>query len=263
MTSNIEKSVEVFNETVQPEGWSMNVRLDLRGKIFENGANYLETRKDLLLAMCLNNGYYKRENVYRMLKFGLAFSDRVQIFTTDGPARHNYRALGRPENEIIRDTRLARNRLRNQCVEGLKRINDELASDKQRLVSFLDWEDIYGDMSYKDSYATLKDLFGTNSDFRADVEKTSKKVLLNRMGIKRDIDAAVSTATEYVLEELAFILSYHSLNSKTKPIADHGQSSFNYIYYEPWSVFENLVNGTYNAQPKEGIGFVVAHIESK
>ena len=89
----------------------MTVHTDLTGQVFETGSKYLDEGQDLLLALCLNNGYYKRESIYRMLKSVLAFSKNVHVFTTAGPAKHNYRALGRPENEVIRDTRLAGNRL--------------------------------------------------------------------------------------------------------------------------------------------------------
>ena len=257
----LKEKVEAFNKKIQPEGWQMDMSFNADTQTLINGLKYLEINSDLLLAMCLNNGYYNRENIYRMLKFALAFSNRVQIFTTDGPAKHNYLALGKEKDKIPAVTRLARNRLRNQCNEGLQKINAELPENEQRIITFMEWEDIYEDPAYVHSYKELKDLYVTNSEFRKDINDTSEKVLLNRMGIEKEVEAVLSIGIEYVIEELAFISAYSKLGPTTKPISDHGAKGFSYFYYESWSLFEKLVNGEYDQQLKEGIGFVIAKIK--
>lgn len=239
----------------------MNVSFEAPSPIFETGLHYLESGTDLLLALCLNNGYYNRENIYRMLTFALSFSKRVQVFTTDGPAKHNYRAFGKPEDEVIRDTRLARNRLRNQCNAGLARFNAHLPLSEHRTITFLDWASIYKDAAYQISYQNLKNLYHNRADFKKDIDQTSAHVLLTRIGITKNVEAVLPIAIKYVLEELAFILSYQRLSPENKPFADHGANGFNYIYYESWPVFENLANGEYDNQRKEGIGFVIAKIQ--
>src|SRR3989344_6419360 len=126
---SIETQLESFNSQVQQEGWRMDVQLEANSPILKNGLRFLEDNQDLLLAICLNNGYYKRENIHRMLKFALNISKRVTIFTTDGPAKHNYLALGKSETEAIRETRLNKNRLQNLCAIALERINATLPED--------------------------------------------------------------------------------------------------------------------------------------
>ncbi len=240
----------------------MEVEFNPGTPVLETGLEYLDTQTDLLLAMCLNNGYYNRENIYRMIKFALNFSDRVQIFTTDGPAKHNYRALGKEQSKIPATTRLARNRLHNQCLDGLQRVNVELPQDKQRTVTFLEWDDIYKDEAYIESYKALKKLYESNPTFHSDINETSERVLMNRIGIEREVEAVLSIGIEYVIEELAFILAYRTLSTSTKPVPDHGSNGFSYFYYEHWPVFEKLVNGTYENKPGEGIGFIIAKIEA-
>lgn len=257
----LEEKIIGFNKEIQPEGWQMEVSFNADTPVLTNGLKYLSDNSDLLLAMCLNNGYYNRENIYRMLKFALSFSNCVQIFITDGPAKHNYLALGKEKDKIPAVTRLARNRLRNQCNEGLRRINVELPESERRAVTFMEWEDIYKDQTYQDSYKALKDLYAANSEFKKDIDDSSEKVLLNRIGIEKEVEAVLSIGIEYVVEELAFILAYSKLEAATKPVSDHGNQGFSYFYYENWPVFEKLANGIYDQKPKDGIGFVIAKIQ--
>ena len=254
----LEDKIKDFNKSILPEKWQMKVSFNADTQILKNGLEYLDNQTDLLLAMCLNNGYYNRENIYRMLKFALNFSNRVQIFTTDGPAKHNYEALGKEKNKIPTITRLARNRLRNQCNDALHRIN---AGGHQYSITFMEWEYIYNDQAYIDSYKALKDIYTTNFEFHKDINDTSKRVLLNRIGIEKEVESVLSIGIEYVIEELALILAYRSVGTSSKPVGDHGVKGFSYFYYESWPVFEKLVNGDYNGKLKEGIGFVIAKIE--
>jgi tRNA-dependent cyclodipeptide synthase len=257
MTS-LQTSLSEFNKDISPEHWKASIQFDLpEVPIFEKGLELLSQKGDLLLAICLNNGYYNKENIYRMLRFAVAFSDRIQIFFTDGPAQHNYRAMGESEKEIVRKCRLHRNRLRNHCLAAL---------EKMRLVgitpevALLEWEKIYSDPAYQKSYHDLKELYRASADFQNDINATTRTVLEHRMGLKEIQADKVAIAIEYVLEELAFILSYPSLGSDTKPIVDHGANSFNYMYYEHWSVFENLVNGRYDNRVRGEIGFSIVKI---
>ncbi len=256
------QSAELFNQQVFKEGWEMDILSEPKSAVFCRGFEYLETKQDLLLALCLNNSYFKRENIYRLLKFALAFSDSVQIFTTDGPAKHNYRAFGRPESEVTRETRLERNHLRNLIRDALSIINSQLSPDQQKTVSFLDWEAIYADPAYQSSVHELRRLYETSIEFRKDVNDATTKVLLSRTGIKKSTKAILSEGVQYVFEEVGFILSYTKLLPTAKPIPEHGVRGFNYIYHESWPILEKLVHGAYGNKPEDSIGFVIAKIES-
>lgn len=258
---NLQEKVVKFNQEISPEGWMVNVQLNSNTPVLTRGLEYLESGKDMLLALCLNNGYYNRENIYRMLKFALSFSKRVQVFSTEGPARHNYRAFGRSEKELIRDTRLAKNRLYNQCLDGLARINVQLPPDAQRSVTLLEWETIYADTAYKNSYTSLKKLYTENTSFQDEINGATRNVLSTRIEIKKEVESKLFLGIEYILEELAFLISYPFLSPKTKPIADHGTKGFNELYYESWPVFERLVNGDYDELRRERMGFTVARVE--
>ncbi|MBU6323767.1 MAG: tRNA-dependent cyclodipeptide synthase [Patescibacteria group bacterium] len=258
--SGLERKLAAFNAEAEREGWKMDILSGPTSKIFEQGLKDLDSREEMLLALCLNNSYYKRENIYRMLKFSLAFSKSVQVFTTDGPARHNYRAFGKDEAYAERKTRLERNHLRNLTNDALGLINKDLPPEEQKTVAFMDWERIYADPEYRESLDMLKKLYESNEEFRSDINSITTQVLLSRVGINKDTEAVLEEGIQYVLEEVAFIASYMKLSEGIKPKAEHGKDGFNYIYYESWPVLEKLVNGDYDGQPKDGIGFVIAKI---
>jgi tRNA-dependent cyclodipeptide synthase len=259
---SLREEVANFNtEAKEKEGWKMSVQTEAPTPVLKKGLENLETKQDILLALCLNNGYYNRENVYRMLKFALAFSNKVQVFTTDGPAKHNYRAFGKPEVEVVRKTRLARNALRNMTSAALKRINDELPANSQKSIGFLEWDGIYADPSYQAAVKELKELYEANDQFKSDVNEITRKVLLGGTGINADTEAVLAEGIQYVLEEVAMLFAYQHLSGDAKLTSEHGANGFNYIYYESWPVFERLMNGEYGTTPQEDIGLVIAKIE--
>jgi tRNA-dependent cyclodipeptide synthase len=254
--------IELFNREAFSNGWQIQIQLADDTQILRRGVAYLRAGLDILLPLCLNNGYYNRENIYRMLKFTTQFSKDVHVFATDGPAKHNYRALGKAEGKISTITRLARNRLRNLCAQALRRINANLPEDQHHKIMFLEWNDIYHDPVYVDSYRTLKELYTQSTEFKKDADSSSKRVLLSRIGLESEVTAKLSIGIEYIIEELAFILAYRSLSLKSKRAANYSNSRFSYLYYEPWPIFEKLVNGDYDNKPKQGIGFVIAKIHT-
>lgn len=69
----LKNKIDLFNTQVQSEGWRIDVDYNVNSMIFKNGFEYLNGNEDFLLALCLNNGYYKRENIYRMLNLLLIF----------------------------------------------------------------------------------------------------------------------------------------------------------------------------------------------
>lgn len=278
--------IEQFNETVRLQGWRMEVNLVATSPVFETGLKYLSTGQDLLLPLCLNNGYYDRDNICRMLQFVASFSKHVQIFTTEGPARRNEMAKGKLEGESIAKVHLGGNKLRNFYAKSLSRIAEHtpLASkalscldyqetmqekkarkklSKERSLEDSSWKFIYRDQAYLDSYAYLKDLYADNEAFRNDIQANTRNVLLKRFNLTALGPEQFADGVEYVLEELAMILSYSRLGPDAKSLQDHGAKGFNYIYYESWPVFENLMNGAYDGTVREEIGFVIAELNPK
>ena len=264
LNASLKRERADFNASVRAEGWGAEVLSGAQSGVCERGAEFLKNKEDMLLALCLNNGYYNRENIYRMLKFALAFSRRVQVFTTDGPTRHNYRAL-RPDMDTIgveRKIRLEKHGLQNKIKDALKRINIALPADAQRSVIFLEWQPIYADTQYQKDHVLLQELYDNNSDFRRDIESATRYVLSNRKGMKGDMEQALNEGVHYVLEELAFIRAYSRLGAEAKPVADHGAKVFNYIYYESWPVFEKLMNGGYGSESSTEVGYVIVKMIS-
>lgn len=53
---------------------------------------------------------------------------------------------------------------------------------------------IYSDKAYQDCYASTKELYRDNPQFRKDVENNSRQVLLTRIGIKSEVEAVLPVA---------------------------------------------------------------------
>ncbi|MDB5260545.1 MAG: uncharacterized protein JWN37_776 [Candidatus Nomurabacteria bacterium] len=257
---DLKNEIAGLNKRVENHNWQAVVILNDEGlPIRKRGVEFLNRKQDLLLAICLNNGYYNRENIYRMLRFSLNFSNRVSVFFTDGPAKHNFRAKGYSEDKVLREARLDRNRLRNHCLAALERIKIEEPENKSKVI-FLDWVDIYKDETYLKEYECLMTLYEENLEFHKDINTTTAKVLKNRLQEGEDINSKVPIAIKYVIEEMAFILAYPNLSETTKQNTNHGANGFSYTYYEPWPVFENLVEGKYDGIVREKIGFILVKI---
>lgn len=282
----LQSKIEGFNETVRPQGWRMEVNLVATSPVFETGLKYLSTGQDLLLPLCLNNGYYDRENIYRMLQFAASFSNHVQVFTTEGPARRNEMAKDKPPGEAIAKAHLGGNKLRNfyaqsldpkdkttplvakafSCLDYQETVQEKKARkklSKERSLEDSSWKFIYRDKAYIRSRKELRTLYYRSSAFQNDVRANTEYVLLKRFNLTALRPKQLALGARYVLEELAMILSYIRLGPEAKPLQDHGSNGFNYIYNESWPVFENLMNGVYDGQPRQQIGFVIAELNPK
>src|SRR5262249_41151820 len=90
-SSKHDHALQPFNLEIQPEGWEAGIASSRCTElVFQRGERLLLSRAPILLPICLNNGFYSRENIYRLLRFVTYFSNEVTVFFTDGPAKHNY-----------------------------------------------------------------------------------------------------------------------------------------------------------------------------
>src|SRR5690348_6377961 len=92
---------------------------DRLGTLFARGNQMIRRGERMLLPICLNNGYYTREQVFNFLLFASQNSKEVSVFFTDGPARHNYLAIGKTDKEARRECHRHLSRLRNHCLAAI------------------------------------------------------------------------------------------------------------------------------------------------
>ena len=224
--------------------------------IFRTGMRVLRKRGHILLAICLNNGYYKRRRIAKLIQVAASLSDQVTIFFTDGPAKHNYLALGQSERQAIKQTRKQYNQLKNACDEAILRV----ANDHTKF-TFINWNDVYSRDDYIATYNDLALLYNSNQQFKSDVRDATREVL-RRTHSHSDIEAAVDVGIKYSLEELALLAMYEDIAAGLPSPAPR-DSDFAYIYYMRWEILEKLVSGIYDGRQRNHIGCVVLHVSEK
>jgi len=226
-------------------------------------------REQMLIPICLNNGYYTRERVFNLLLFASRTSKQVSVFFTDGPAKHNYLAIGKTEREARRECHRHLNRLRNHCHAALARINGDRQTNELFEVSFVDWDSIYQARAFQREYRHLLRLYQADERFREDVRQTTHEVLrkkvapLEKLHLQQlSMNSVVEMAVHYSLEELAFLTTYGTCREfKAHELADEANEGqpkpFVYVYYQRWQVFERLVEGLYDGINRQEIGFYI------
>lgn len=241
--------------------------IDGVGSLFARGNQMILRRERMLLPICLNNGYYTREQVFNLLLFASQNSKQVSVFFTDGPARHNYLAIGKTDKEARRECHRHLNRLRNHCHAAIARINANETSDPF-LVTFIDWESIYTSRSFQNEYHRLFSLYKQDECFREDIRRTTHEVLRKKVAVPLQqvclqqftMNSIVDTAIHYSLEELAFLMTYAKYRdleafTSAEKSDEAPPAPFVYVYYQRWHVFERLAEGFYDRTTHPEIGF--------
>lgn len=236
--------------------WTVRINDDVDDSdVFQTGMSVLRRRGHVLVAICLNNGYYKRSRIEKLLQVAASLSPEVTVFFTDGPAVHNYLALGRSESYALKQTRKQYHQLRNACDETIARLHG-LASFR-----FIDWASVYARTDYRTTYSELLELYNTNHRFRHEVRQATQAVLARHQS-NRDLEAAVDIGILYSLEELAFLSCYDAMALElVRPTS--GDPQFAYIYHLRWDILERLANGVYDGIKRPNLGFIVLSIQPR
>ena len=250
--SRLGAEINAFRQWSKGQGWSTEIDSPNEGVPFGKAIEVLLQRGPMLLAICLNNGYYTRSAIHRLLYFASEFSDQVTVFFTDGPSVHNYIALGHTKAEALRKARKQRNRLQNACNEAIALIKQR----REFAVFFIDWNEIYRREDFKSEYEKLDLLYSTNDAFRSDLVFETREVLASHPSISEE---GLRYAVGYPLEELAFLLTYNKIAAETahSPLQ---ALDFAYVYHLRWPLLEKLVQGKYDGILRSNLGFAIVRI---
>jgi len=218
----------------------------------------------MLVPICLNNGYYTREQIRVLLEFAASATPQVSVFFTDGPAVHNYLACGETPAGARRECRRHANRLRNHFAAAMQSLNASRHESDGRNIELLEWDHIYESEAYRRCFEYLLTLYHRNDTFRRDTCETTRQVLERKLDTQRlqrlkqiDVQQALKTAVHYSIEELAFLLAFQTdtLFSRMPCASRPSSGRYLYVYYQRWPVFEKLVDGYYDGEERGDIGF--------
>lgn len=254
----IKEKLSSFNGKIDKEGWL--ARIDdntCNRQAIKVGLEVVASSGQLLIPICLGNGYYKRSQIKKILRFAASLSERVTIFFTDGPAKHNLFARGKNNIETQKAIKKQISQLRNSCNEAINWINNNEIYKIHPY--FIDWESVYIRDDYKAELEYLNDLYLKGGTFRKEVRKSTDDVVVRWMkyeGVKGNQKEIVEIAKDYALEELAFLAIYCNiageLLGKYKSV-----ERFCYMYYTHWDILEKYAAARYDGIKRPEIGCAV------
>ena len=220
-----------------------NVKLGLKGHVYDNGYSILKNKGLAIVWMSVGNSYFKKEVIDNLIKCVNDKFSKIRILIPNEPAEHTYKALGYDVKTAKKKARLNSNRMKNHTQRAI----DSLS--KKSDFKIIDWDvDIIPKEEYKKSLIFVKDLYDNNADFRKDARETTEEVLKGKIKETVKMDKAIDAGVKYLIEELAFVIASPNL-FKVKNTA--------YVYHREWPIFEKLVNGVYDSEPKKSLGFLL------
>jgi len=198
--------------------------------------------------MSPGNSYFKDEVVKELLKKVIDNFGVTAILIADVPAISTYIALGYPENRAWRDKALPQgNNLRNRVQRAMNELGYSIEQ-----VKVVDWKnEIEDNPEYKKKYEKVLNLYQTNLNFQRAVDDTTQEVLEYSDRPVADINSAIKIAVHYVLSELAFMEFAPQFLGIKKAV---------YIYHRSWPIYESYIDGTFDDEAKDYLGFEIVKI---
>lgn len=196
-----------------------------------------------IVGMSPGNSYFKDDEIKYLLKTTVERYGRVAVMIADVPAISTYIALGYPENRARRDKAIPQgNLLKNRTERAMVQLG--YTSDQVKVIH---WEnEVEPNEEYKKSYARVRDLYDSNTQFQNDANETTTAVLLGSKKEIADVSTATKIAVHYLLSEFAFLEFAPKFLSTDKAT---------YVYHKNWSVYENYIAGKYDGAQKDYIDF--------
>jgi tRNA-dependent cyclodipeptide synthase len=198
----------------------------------------------LILPMSCGNPYFSKKRISNLIcVLDEKFSDCIiRILPLDGPARHNYRALGMKDEDIAAYQRKKGNQIRNSVKAAIK-------AEFQPLIEIQDSSiEAQGD-GFMANLHRLILLFGQNGQFRESIKLATCDYLNSirhqpKWSNYQAVADSVDVATEYHIEELALFLT---LPPDRENIV---------IYHRPWPILKGLIDGSFGITPDNYLSFL-------
>jgi len=197
--------------------------------------------------MSCGNPYFSKKRISNLIRLlDEKFSNCIIcILPLDGPARHNYRALGMKDEDIPAFQRKKGNQIRNSVkslIEG-------------EFPPYIEIQDSSIEAQGEQFMASLHQLtllFRQNGQFRESIKSATSDYLNSirhqpKWSNYQPVAHSVDIATEYHLEELALFLT---LPPDRENIV---------IYHRPWPILKGLIDGSFGITPDNYLAFL--HLE--
>lgn len=253
MIETLERKLVAAGNSLAERGVSATVGVrDIQDNpVMVRGVEILMSGGRLLMPLCLNNPYWSDQRVGMLVLAHLALGETTSVLVADGPAAHNYTALGYDDETI-----------RSRVSEGARRLFSRVdkatgslsMEERGRLIPWR-WDSIITHEAWRLAREEICKLFDNNDDFRQDVLALSKSVLSKQYaGGTRNFssDSSIRLAANYALDEIAAFGASADILGVSKTCL---------LYHKRWPVYEKWANGIYNGVKAEKVGFLLLHVE--
>jgi cyclo(L-tyrosyl-L-tyrosyl) synthase len=214
----------------------------LHMKIIESssvGTEVLDERQTIILGVSINNSYFKKGNLERLITWASSKAKNVIVMIPDKPSVYTMVACGYEHDKAEREARLKANSLENKVIEIV-------AEHWIKNVSVIRWNKLVGNPRYLESLVQMKHEYDTDLCFRHATRQMTAEVITNGTSAAASKDQ-VDTGVCFLLEELAFILNAPAIL---------GEEKVAYVYHKPIKILKDLLAGEYHYEPLPNVEFM-------
>lgn len=219
---------------------SANVRVESLSKLYLDGKSRVEQGATVICGVSLNNKQFTSDYLGRLIREFRTHQNPLILMVTDGPARHNYAALGLRNSALVAQRRNIHRCLR-RAIEG----HIENGSYQGPPIAVLNWSVVRRHPEFRSQLRHLCKLAQSHSIFRQEIDAVSAPALLSLSAYHRlsnhldkfPSENQLRKSAYYFLEECAFLLAAPALLGVPDAV---------YAYHRRWQIFERLLLGQFD-----------------
>ena len=225
---------------------------ELAGHCFTVGRRILDEKLGTVLAtFSVGNPFSSEENIRSVLGL-VAPQAKVRVFIPQEISHHTFEALGYSEQDSLRLARAKGQNIAHKLERAL--YASPFQAQRQEIVR-IDWNhEVDSAAAYQCEYPYFDTLYNDSESFRVAVRSTTESVV--KKGAEREgkllsdaeLQQRINLGVPFLIKELAFIIASPEI-LRTDSVV--------YLYHRRWPIFERLLNGEFDGNIRETVGFAV------
>lgn len=209
------------------------------------GEQIITDKGAVIIGISLENSYFTRENLERILCWARQNAGRIYIMIPDEPAIYTMMGKGYSKEKATTKARLKANALENKCRE--------IAVGLDILITIVRWNTVTQKTSYGVNLHHIKEVYKWDKRFRNEMRNTTIEVLSLGGKIpttREQIDIGVN----FLMQELAFLVDAAHILS---------ESSVAYVYHKTMPLLKACLEDEYKITNMRGlpVGYITLENE--
>jgi len=204
----------------------------------------LKTKTAAIIGVSMLNSHFTKENIQRTADIVKQTHDNVFFMLPNKPAEHTLAGYGYSKEEAQKTVQRKFKSIERNCRKSIEALQIPDAK-------ILFWEQFEDNENYFEMLTRLNELYATDTHFREDARSTTRAVYeTSKYPAKKrlSLDEQVDVSVDFLLEELAFILSSPDILNI---------EGTDYVYHKEMPILSELLAGNYEFNPPKNVGFAV------